>query len=102
CGAVPAACGERQEPPPLEDSRLLELGETRRECPRRNAFERLLELVEADGAGFGRRPEDRERPPPPEEIRRAGELLGERPALVTPHAGSASPSARGRARAPRR
>src|SRR5581483_9273050 len=86
---------------PLEDARLLELRESLRERSRRNALERLLELVEADGALLGRRPEDREHPAAPEEGCRAGDLLGQRLTAPTPHAG-ATASARARGRAPRR
>ena len=73
-----------------------------RERPRRDALERLLELVEAHRALLGRGPEDREHPAPPEEVSRAGDLLGQRLALLTPHAAAASTSARARGSALRR
>src|SRR5581483_12304097 len=87
---------------PLEDARLLELREPLRERARRNAFERLLELVEPDGALLGRRPEDREHPAAPEEVRRTGDLLGQRLTAPTPHGAAAAPLARAPAPAPRR
>src|SRR5207248_9219206 len=86
----------------LEHAGLLELDEPLRERARRDALERLLELVEPDGALLGRRPEDREHPATPEEVSRAGDLLGQRTALPTPHATAASAWARARGRAPRR
>src|SRR5205814_10029401 len=88
----------RGEDVALEHTRVLELEEARCERPRRYPCERLLELVEADSACLRRRPHDRERPAPPEQIDRTGDLLGQRLAVVTPHgAGSASARARGRA-----
>src|SRR5262249_38683215 len=89
---------------PLEHAHLLELAQTRRQRPRWNPFERLLELVEADRSRLGGGPEDGERPAAPEEVCRARDLLGQRLTAVTPHGGSdsASPPARARARAPRR
>src|SRR5581483_3553893 len=86
----------------LQDALVLELGEPLRERARRDPLERHLELVEADGALLGRGPEDREHPAAPEEVRRAGDLLGHRTALPTAHAAAASASAPARARAPRR
>src|SRR4029077_8212914 len=79
----------------LEDACVLQLGQPCCERARGNALERLLELVEADGARLGRGPEDGERPAPSEEVCRAGDLLGQRLAGPTAHAGSASPWARG-------
>src|SRR5579863_9310824 len=91
----------RVEDVPLEHACGLELGQARCKRARRDPFERHLELVEADGAGFGGRPHDRERPAPAEEIDRAGDLLGQRPTVVTPHE-DATGSARARDRALRR
>src|SRR5581483_12111746 len=82
--------------------RLLQLDEPGRERTRRNRLERLLELVEADGARLGRGPQDREHPAPPEEVGRAGHPLGQRLTAVTPHGAGAPAWARVRGRAPRR
>src|SRR6185437_13768788 len=105
--AILDAWRPRVEDAPLEHTRLLQLAQARGERSRRNALEGLLELVEADGARFGRRPEDCERPAPPEEVGRAGDLLGKRLAGTAAHrarrhAGSASAWARAQGRAPRR
>src|SRR2546428_7581890 len=70
---------------PLEHARLLELDEPLRQGPWRDADEHLLELVEPHGTGLRRREDDPERPAAPEEVRRAGDLLGQRPAATTPH-----------------
>src|SRR5438094_140288 len=86
----------------FEDAGRLEFGEPSRERSRRDALERLLELVEPYGAFVRRGPEDREHPAAPEEVRRTGDLLGERLAGSTPHGVAASPWARVRGRAPRR
>src|SRR5713101_4100927 len=61
----------RDEDTALDDAGGLEIGEPLSERPRRDALERLLELVEADGACLGRGPQDREHPAPPEELGRA-------------------------------
>ena len=62
---------------PAENAGLLEVGEPLREGRRRDAAERLKELVEADGA-FVRDVEDRDSPTSFEEVRRAADLLWER------------------------
>src|SRR5438552_17681276 len=55
---------------PPKHAGVLEVGKPLREGRRRNAAERLQEFVEADGA-LVRDVEDRDRPTPLEEIRRA-------------------------------
>src|SRR5947209_3037665 len=84
--------------PPFEDPGLLELAQACGERRRRDAAERLLELAEAHGPVV-RGPDDRDRPAPLEEVRRAADLLGNRRAATTAHARA---SARARAQAPRR
>src|SRR5581483_3922822 len=91
----------RVDDAPFENPFLLELREALGKRARRDSLERLLELVEADGALLGGGPEDREHPAAPEEVCRTGDLLGQRPAALTPHAAE-SASARVRARAPHR
>src|SRR5207248_4961829 len=82
---------------PLEDARGLEVGEPLCERRRRDAAERLQELVEANRA-LVRDVEDRDGPAALEEVRRTTDLLGKRPTATTAHAPAA---ARVRTRAPR-
>src|SRR5215468_5433402 len=83
---------------PLEQARLDELRQARGQRRRRNAPERVAELVEAR-CPVDRRVEDREGPAPLEEVRRAADLLGNR---LTPRAAHGRTWARARAAAPRR
>jgi hypothetical protein len=62
---------------PPEHAGLLEVGEPLGEGRRRDAAERLQELVEANGS-LVRDLADRDRPPPFEEDPRAADLLWER------------------------
>jgi hypothetical protein len=70
------------EDAPLEHSGLLELREPCGKRPWWDALERLLELVEPDGPGLCRGPENREHPAPPEKLGGAGDILGQWPAAA--------------------